>query len=225
MRKGQKMTIESREKLSKSQKGLFAGEKHPLWGKHHSEETRRKIGLAHKGKKDTEETRIKRSLSHMGLVSPNKGKTFSKEWKDKMSKSHKGINTWLKGKKHTEEHNKKISQAGLGRIHTEEAKRKMSEAQKGEKGSNWQGGLSFEFYPQEWSKTLKRSIRERDNYICQLCSAIQDDEAFAVHHIDYNKKNCNPDNLITLCRKCHMKTNYKRNEWMNYFNNKKQNYE
>ena len=34
---------------------------------------------------------------------------------------------------------------------------------------------------------------------------------------DYNKKNCDPTNLITLCRFCHAKTNYNRNYWMNYF--------
>ena len=38
------------------------------------------------------------------------------------------------------------------------------------------------------------------------------------HHIDYNKKNCSLNNLITLCRSCHMKTNTNRNYWINYFN-------
>lgn len=37
------------------------------------------------------------------------------------------------------------------------------------------------------------------------------------NHIDYNKKNCNPKNLITLCRKCHSKTNSNRDYWINYF--------
>lgn len=38
-----------------------------------------------------------------------------------------------------------------------------------------------------------------------------------VHHIDYNKFNCNPENLITLCKSCHVKTNHNRNYWINYF--------
>lgn len=39
-----------------------------------------------------------------------------------------------------------------------------------------------------------------------------------VHHIDYNKLNCNPNNLITLCKSCHMKTNFNREYWLDYFN-------
>jgi len=38
-----------------------------------------------------------------------------------------------------------------------------------------------------------------------------------IHHIDYNKNNCNINNLIALCQKCHMLTNTKRKEWINYF--------
>jgi len=52
-------------------------------------------------------------------------------------------------------------------------------------------------YSVDWTKTLRRSIRERDHYICQLCGEQQGDYAFDIHHIDYNKKNCNPNNLIT----------------------------
>ena len=40
----------------------------------------------------------------------------------------------------------------------------------------------------------------------------------SVHHIDYNKQNCNENNLITLCLKCHLKTNIDRNFWSKYFN-------
>jgi len=36
-------------------------------------------------------------------------------------------------------------------------------------------------------------------------------------HIDYNKKNCISENLITLCTKCHAKTNQKRDYWIVYF--------
>lgn len=59
-------------------------------------------------------------------------------------------------------------------------------------------------------------VRKRDNYICQLCGKYGN----AVHHIDYNKLNCNPNNLITLCRSCHTKTNHNRDYWIKYFNEK-----
>jgi len=76
---------------------------------------------------------------------------------------------------------------------------------------NWKGGRSP--YPNYWTETLKRSIRERDNYICQICSQYGNQ----VHHIDYDKKNCNPGNLITLCRQCHQKTNFNIKEWKLFF--------
>ena len=42
-----------------------------------------------------------------------------------------------------------------------------------------------------------------------------------INHIDYDKNNCNPDNLITLCYKCHLKTRDNRKEWVIYFENRK----
>jgi len=58
-------------------------------------------------------------------------------------------------------------------------------------------------YSDDWTMTLKRAIRERDNYVCQRCNALQGDRAFDVHHKDCNKHNNSPDNLITLCVSCH----------------------
>ena len=85
----------------------------------------------------------------------------------------------------------------------------------------WRGGKSFEPYTIDWTETLRRSIRERDNYTCQLCGKLQSDRAFSIHHIDYNKRNCNPENLITLCIDCHPKTNFNRKYWTKYFNDKR----
>jgi hypothetical protein len=84
----------------------------------------------------------------------------------------------------------------------------------GEKNPNWQGGKSFEPYSVDWTNTLKNSIRQRDKYTCCLCGH---EPSICVHHINYNKLNCNPNNLITLCRKCHSKTNNKRSFWIEFF--------
>jgi len=96
---------------------------------------------------------------------------------------------------------------------TEDEKRYLSEynkrigrkppALKGKDHYNWQGGKSFELYSVDWTKTLKQSIRERDKYTCQKCGEKQGDSALCVHHIDGIKTNCNPENLISLCRRCH----------------------
>ena len=78
---------------------------------------------------------------------------------------------------------------------------------------NWQGGKSFEPYGLEFNEDLKRLIRERDKHICIICGLYGKD----VHHIDYNKKNNNPNNLITLSHKCHSKTGHNRKKWIKYF--------
>jgi hypothetical protein len=88
----------------------------------------------------------------------------------------------------------------------------------GEKHFNWKGGVSRLPYSIDWTITLKRSIRERDKYMCRICGEPQGDISLDVHHIDYNKENCNPDNLVTLCKSCHTKTNFNRDSWKEYFN-------
>ena len=85
---------------------------------------------------------------------------------------------------------------------------------------NWRGGKSFEPYPLGWNKTYKEQIRYRDKYKCQICSKpeIENNRKLEVHHKDYNKKNIKLDNLITLCKSCHSKTNFNREYWINFFN-------
>ena len=78
----------------------------------------------------------------------------------------------------------------------------------------WKGGLSLEPYTVDWTETLKISIRKRDKYTCQICGK---EPSVYVHHVDYIKKNCSPDNLITLCASCHAKTNTKREYWKTFF--------
>ena len=159
-------------------------------GTYHTKETRRKISEAHKGKHFSNEHKRK-----IGIA--NKGRLFSEGHKRKLSVSHKGQNTWSKGRKVSEE-----------------TKRKMSIAKRGSKCHLWKGGISRQSYPVDWTKTLKRSIRERDHYTCQICGK---EPSVECHHIDYNKKNCNPNNLITLCSSCHSKTNINRKYWKEYF--------
>lgn len=78
---------------------------------------------------------------------------------------------------------------------------------------NWQGGKSFEIYCSEWKdKEYKKEIRERDGQICINPYCSKTDKRLSIHHIDYNKKNCRPSNLITVCGSCNAKANYDR-EW------------
>ena len=85
----------------------------------------------------------------------------------------------------------------------------------GKLNPRWLGGKSFEPYNPGFNKTLKDRIKKRDNDICQLCNNCGKD----VHHIDYDKKNSDEKNLITLCKKCNSKVNKNRSYWTNYFSN------
>jgi len=83
-----------------------------------------------------------------------------------------------------------------------------------EKNSNWRGGKSMEKYGEKFNDELKIKIKNRDNNMCQICEC---KERLHIHHVDYKKKNNIENNLITLCISCHMKTNFHRNKWEQYF--------
>lgn len=95
----------------------------------------------------------------------------------------------------------------------------------GEKSHNYHGGVSFELYGLEFDKKLKEVIRKRDNYRCQQCFRHQD-ELFTkngkkynlvIHHVDYNKRNNDSNNLISLCRNCHAQVGFRLEKWTKYF--------
>lgn len=87
-----------------------------------SDETRKKISDANKGKQRTEEIRKK-------LSDALTGKQHSEETRKKMSDARKGENNPMYGKHFTEESRKKMSNAAKNR--SEEIRKKISDAQKG----------------------------------------------------------------------------------------------
>lgn len=89
--------------------------------------------------------------------------------------------------------------------------RRMSRARVGVNNPNWQGGLSYELYPQEFNDELKQAIRMRDNYTCQICGSLESEiGTLHIHHIDKNKKNSAPTNLVSLCVHCHISSHRRR---------------
>lgn len=89
-----------------------------------------------------------------------------------------------------------------------------------EKHYAWNGGSSFEPYGLAWTRQLRKTIRERDNYTCQLCNKhkTQLKKDLFIHHIDYVKTNSILSNFISLCNNCHSKTNTSNREiWIKYF--------
>lgn len=168
-----------------------------------SEKAKRKMSLA--GKRKWKNPKYRRKF----IKIRKKQLPFTKEIRKKMSKSHIGK---YPSKETKEKFRKRLRELWKN---PEYYKKQIKYLQNrmGNKNSMWKGGISFIPYSVDWTNTLKKSIRERDKYICQLCS----NEGCYVHHIDYNKKNCNPINLITLCHSCHSKTNHNREKWIKDF--------
>jgi len=77
-------------------------------------------------------------------------------------------------------------------------------ARRGEDSPFWKGGIDNNPYPDAFNKTLKRKIRKKYNYICQVCGENVYGSIFGhVHHIDGNKLNNNINNLVIVSNREH----------------------
>jgi hypothetical protein len=123
---------------------------------------------------------------------------------------HLGAENGFFNKKHNEETKEKIRNS---KYHTNLC---------GEKNPNWHGGKYYEEYSFAFNNKLKNKIRNKYNGICLFCGRKKASLGYSlcIHHIDYNKKNCNEENLVPLCRWCHGLTNTKRNMWEQYYKTK-----
>ena len=85
---------------------------------------------------------------------------------------------------------------------------------RGENNPAWNGGTKTEPYCQIWLiKDFREEIKDRDSNMCINPYCVSDDKTFlSLHHINYDKKDCNPKNLITVCRSCNSRANIDR-EW------------
>lgn len=150
---------QTKKKISNSLIGMFSGENHHMYGKHHSDETIRKISQSNMGKKLSNEHKLKISkkskmykhsditkekirLGNTGKIisdktrekisKANKGKKISNETKEKISNSLKGREAWNKGKTYN-----------LKPL-TAKTKEKISQSQK---GNNYRTIISDEMIP------------------------------------------------------------------------------
>ena len=216
---GHKHTKESKEKMSE----IKMGKKNPFYGRHHTKETKERISKGNIGRNFSGETLKKMSEAKKDYIPWNKGEKCPQ---------FSGINNPFYGKSHTLETKKKLSIIRLGiapwnkgktGVYSEEVLEKMRLAKIGKnigaKNPSWQGGISKEPYAFEFNKQLKELIRNRDGYKCQLCGMPECENIvnLSIHHIDYIKKNCLPNNLIALCSSCNAKVNFNRDYWTEYF--------
>ena len=188
------------------------GEKHPNWGKKLSEEIKKKISEAHKGRK-CPWSNGKQNLGRKMTGRRQIGWKLSKESKANISKGHIGSNTWMKGRKLSEEWKKNIRKAVQQRV-------------KEGLHNFWKGGLtplnhairtSFEY--RQW----RSDVFTRDNFTCiwggkKHSNRLEADhiKPFALILKENNIKTLeealaceelwNINNGRTLCKECHKKT-------------------
>jgi len=194
----------------------------PMKGKHHTEETKRKISQSHVGMQSSEETKEKIRNSLEGRPPWNKGKHLSDEHKQKIGEGNRG-------KIISEETKQKMSEAKKGRKHplygkhlSDEYKKKISDSLKGERHWNWHGGISYKPYCPKFNERFKERVRDFFNRRCYICNKTEKEngQRLSVHHISYNKDTCCDNSkplFVPLCKTCHSKTRDDREKWENFF--------
>ena len=200
--RGKKLSPEHCAKLSEAGRG-----------RKHSPESIEKMSRVQTERYKRDEERYKHSY-------PLLGRKFSPETLARMSEAQKRraiekpetfANVRAAAKLHpgpSPETVKKIAAANRGKKISAEGRANMSKAQRKRfetsHPANYKGGVSG--YPGVWTRR-KTEIRKRDGGICMACGQANFSRTLLrvadVHHIDDNKQNCDPSNLISLCRPCH----------------------
>lgn len=186
--KGYKHTVEARKRISAalSQRVIL-------------DKTRKKLSENKIGRKLSEQTREKLSVLQKGLHRSPK------------TEFAKGNRPWFADNPERNPLKNPTTEIKI--------KRKQSLAvlcRVREKAPNWKGGLSFIPYCSKFNRRLKEKIRDRDNRTCQLCGIKENGKKLSVHHVHYDKENCEPD-LVALCCNCNTKVNCNRDYWESYF--------
>ncbi len=201
-KKGHRLTAEQQAKKTLS----LRGNKYAL-GYKHTPETKAKLSTRAKGNNHASGNSFKLTPEQRAKISEaNRGRKPTPETKAKIGAKSKGR---MLGYKHTPEAQVKMTSAQMGNKKTLGYKHTPGSIAKraGQNSYMWRGGTSNEPYPVKFNNALKELIRERDGYICQMCPKTQEQNgrALDVHHVDFDKDNLDPKNLVSLCVSCHTK--------------------
>ena len=137
--------------------------------------------------------------------------------KKTLSREHKAkIAARMKERIVSEETRKKLRE----HKHSVEERIKMSEAQRGDKGPNWQGGVSSEMNRARQSvefRLWREAVFARDLHTCQDCGRTKEELGDIIlhpHHLKsftkYPALRYEIANGVTLCSVCHAKRHYRR---------------
>lgn len=152
---------------------------------------------------DKEKQAMSKRAKELGIKPPSQlGKKHSEATKEKMKNTHSQRDC-----KHSQDTKKKIGNANKGKIYSEERRKKYETYWESKRipGSDLKNP-----YPKEFNQKLKNLIKEREGNKCLICKSAN---RLSIHHINYDKNDYCPDNLVTLCASCHAKTNSQRPFW------------
>lgn len=107
-------------------------------------------------------------------------------------------------------------------VWTKEMREKASQQKLGEKNPQWKGGTTKRSVKiRKQINKIRYTIFKRDQFCCRMCHS---NKKICIHHIvpvwadPENTARLNAvDNLITLCRACHLKLNGKELKFVKYF--------
>jgi len=233
---GKNHSKETRAKMSNSQKGHFVSKETAAkisaanTGRTHSEEAKLNMSMAQKERfENNPELRIERSKIlkawHKNNDNPMKGKTHTEEARAKISASMIGennINYVPRIEKPCAICGKPVeilsTHAAEDAACSDTCRNTLTYTKfLGENNPNWRGGSCEDPYCDIWfDKEYKSDIKDRDGKCMNpKCKHITD--VLHIHHIDYDKMNCHPWNLITLCNSCHSLANFNRENHTLYY--------
>ena len=160
------------------------------------------IGHGMRGKKVKRRKTEALQQALQNLIKRNKEKVWTDE-------ERKNISDKLKGRELSEETKRRMSAAKLGVPKSEETKIRMSICKMSCRTG--EGGYCDQWFDPIYKNDLRKSACEN----CGITNMLQL-KLFGVgltdHHIDFDKMNCHPSNIQTVCSRCHRIIHIKHNQ-------------